>query len=79
MIVFIQKLSELGCDRSQYSAVSPWRMSIFISQGNISKPAGPTAGAGPPRTEAKCVFLQGECTFHACLSKYLTVNFKVQT
>ena len=79
MIVFIQRLSELGCDRPQYSAVSPWRLSIFLSQGNISKPVGPTAGAGPHRTDAKCVFLRGEWTFHACSSKDLTVNFKVQT
>ena len=77
MIVFIQKLSELGCDRPQYSAVSPWRLSIFLSQGNISKPVGPTAGAGPHRTDAKCVFLRGEWTFHACSSnsRYKLYNF----
>ena len=79
MIVFIRKLSELGSDRPQYSAVSPWRLSIFLSQGNISKPVGPTACAGPYRTDAKCVFLRGEWTIHACSSKDLTVNFKVQT
>ena len=79
MIVFIQKLSELGCDRPQYSAVSPWRLSIFLSQGNISKPVGPTAVAGPLKINAKCVFLRGEWTIHACSSKDLTVNFKVQT
>ena len=79
MIVFIRKLSELGSDRPQYSAVSPWRLSIFLSQGNISKPVGPTACAGPYRTDAKCVFLRGEWTIHACSSKDLTVNYKVQT
>ena len=53
MIVFIQKLSELGSDRSQDVAMSPWRLSIFVSQGNISKPANPTAGAGLHRADAK--------------------------
>ena len=46
MIVFIQKLSELGSDRSKDGAVSPWRLSIFLRQGNISKPVGPTVDAG---------------------------------
>ena len=53
MTVFIQKLSELGFDRSQDVAMSPWRLSIFVSQGNISKPADPTAGAGSHRADAK--------------------------
>ena len=60
MIVLIQRLSELGCDRPQYSAVSPWRLTIFLIQGNISKPVGSTAGAGPHKTDAKYVFLRGE-------------------
>ena len=53
MIIFIQKLSELGSDRSKDSAVSPWRLSIFVSQGNISKPADPKGGAGLHRAAAK--------------------------
>ena len=53
MTVFIQKLSELGSDRSQDVAMSPWRLSIFVSQGNISKPGDPTAGAGSHRADAK--------------------------
>ena len=69
MIVFIQKLSELGSDRSQDGAVSPWRLSIFLSQGNISKPVGPTAGAGPHRADAKCVFLRGEMNLSCMLIK----------
>ena len=71
MIVFIQKLSELGCDRPQYSVVSPWRLSIFLSKGNISKPVGPTAGAGPHRTDAKCVFLARGMNFSCMLIKRL--------
>ena len=53
MTVFIQKLSELGSDRSQDVAMSPWRLSIFVSQGNISKPADPKVGAGLHRAAAK--------------------------
>ena len=53
MTVFIQNLSELGSDRSQDVAMSPWRLSIFVSQGNISKLADPTAGAGSHRADAK--------------------------
>ena len=53
MTVFIHKLSELGSDRSQDVAMSPWRLSIFVSQGNISKPADPKVGAGLHRAAAK--------------------------
>ena len=69
MIVFIQKLSELGSDRSQDSAVSPWRLSIFLSQSNISKPVGPRAGAGVHRADAKYMFLRGEMNFSCMLIK----------
>ena len=37
MTVFIQKLSELGSDRSQDDAVCRRRLSIFLNQGNINK------------------------------------------
>ena len=51
--VFIQKISELGSDLSQEVAMSPWRLSIFVSQGNISKSADPTAGAGSHMADTK--------------------------
>ena len=69
MIVFIQKHFELESDRSQDSAVSPWKLSFFLNQGNISKLVGPTDGAGPHRADAKCMFLQGEMNFSCMLIK----------
>ena len=76
MTVFIRKLSELGSDRSQDVAMSPWRLSIFVSQGNISKPADPTAGAELRRADAKCVFLQGDMNFSWMLIKRLNCKFQ---
>ena len=37
MFVFIQKNSELGCDRAQDDAVCRRRLSIFLDQGNLNK------------------------------------------